>query len=92
MLQFEFPWAFALLPLPLLIYWLTSEFRDSGQALRVPYFARLVKLTGRKPQTGALVLRKNWLQRANGILTWLLVVIALARPAPRHCEKPNSAT
>lgn len=80
MLQFEFPWAFALLPLPLLVSWLTSEFRDSGQALRAPFFLRLVELTGRKPQSGAVVLRKNWLQRANGAVTWLLVVTALARP------------
>ena len=33
MLQFELPWAFALLPLPLMVYWLTPEFRD-----RVPDF------------------------------------------------------
>ena len=80
MLQFEFPWAFALLPLPLLIYWLTPEFRDRGEALRAPFFGRLVEITGQRPQSGAVVLRKNWLQRANGLLTWLLVVIALARP------------
>ncbi len=80
MLQFEFPWAFALLPLPFLVYWLTPEFRDRGEALRAPFFGRLVAITGQRPQSGAVVLRKTWLQRANGLLTWLLVVIALARP------------
>ena len=80
MLQFDVPWAFALLPLPLLVYWLTTEFRDNGEALRAPFFMRLVELTGRTPQTGAVVLRKGRLQRIIGILTWFLVVAALARP------------
>lgn len=80
MLQFEFPWAFALLPLPLLVYWLTPEFRDHGEALRVPFYSRLIELTGQRPQSGAVVLQKNWLQRLNSLLTWVLVVIALARP------------
>ena len=55
MLQFEFPWALALLPLPLLVYWLAPEFRDHGEAVRVPFFGRLVKLTGKDPQSGAVV-------------------------------------
>ena len=80
MLQFEFPWAFALLPLPLLVYWLTPEFRDRGEALRAPFFGRLVEISGQRPQSGAVVLRKSWLQKTNGLLTWLLVVVALARP------------
>jgi Ca-activated chloride channel family protein len=79
-LQFDVPWAFVLLPLPLLVTWLTSEFRDNGEALRAPFFLRLVEITGLSPQSGAVVLRKNRLQRVVGILTWLLVVIALARP------------
>lgn len=80
MLQFELPWAFVLLPLPLLVFLLAPEFRDRGEALRAPFFARLVKLTGRVPQSGAVVQRKNWLQQANGVLSWLLIVTALARP------------
>ena len=80
MVQFEFLWAFALLPLPLVIYWLTPEYRDRSEALRAPFFTRLVHLTGQAPQSGAAVLRKGVLQRVSGILTWLLVIIALARP------------
>jgi len=79
-LQFDVPWAFALLPLPLLVTWLTAEFRDNGEALRAPFFMRLVELTGRAPQSGAIVLRKGRLQRIVGVLTWCLVVSALARP------------
>ena len=80
MLQFELPWAFALLPLPLLVYWLTPEFRDQGEALRAPFFARLVELSGREPSSGAVVLRKTWFQRTNAALCWCLIVVALARP------------
>lgn len=80
MLQFELLWAFALLPLPFLVFWLAPEFRDSGQALRMPSFARLVEVTGQTPQPGAALLRKSTLQRLTLIATWILVVCALARP------------
>ena len=59
MLQFDLIWAFLLLPLPVLVYWLSPEFRDSGEALRAPFFKRLVRLTGHKPKTGAMVLQNG---------------------------------
>ncbi len=80
MLQLELPWALALLPLPLLVYWLTPEFRDHGEAVRVPFFARLAKLTGKDPQSGAVVQQKGALQLLVGIASWLLVVAALTKP------------
>ena len=80
MLQFDLPWAFALLPLPVFVYWLTPEFRDRGEALRTPFFDRLVELSGRTPSSGAVVLRKGWYQRLTAVLTWVLIVVALARP------------
>jgi Ca-activated chloride channel family protein len=79
-LQFELPWAFVLLPLPLLVFWVAPVFHDSGEALRAPFFSRLVDISGLQPRSGAMVLRKSWLQRANIILTWVLVVISLAQP------------
>jgi len=79
-LQFEYPWALALLPLPLLVYWLAPEFRDHGEAVRVPFFGRLVKLTGKDPQSGAVVQLKGPLQLLVGIASWLLVIAALAKP------------
>jgi Ca-activated chloride channel homolog len=79
-LQLELPWALALLPLPLLVYWLAPEFRDHGEAVRVPFFVRLVKLTGKDPQSGAVVQQKGALQLLAGIASWLLVVAALTKP------------
>ena len=80
MLEFDQAWAFLLLPLPLLLYWLAPAYRDRGEAVRAPFFLRLVALTGRQPATGAIVASKGALQKINIVLTWLLVVTALARP------------
>lgn len=86
MLEFDVPLAFALLPLPLLIFWLSPEFRDRGEALRAPFFGKLVTLTGRDPATGAVVVHKSFGQRINVGLIWLLVITALARP--QWAEEP----
>ncbi|MDJ0865513.1 MAG: VWA domain-containing protein [Myxococcota bacterium] len=80
MLAFELPWAFALLALPPLVYWLAPEFEDESEAVRAPFFQRLVDLTGRLPRSGAVVLRKQRWQKLYHVVGWTLVVTALARP------------
>ena len=75
MLEFEYLWAFALLPLPLLVFWLSSEFRDRGEALRAPFFARMVALTGRNPETGAVVVTKTLGQKLLNVLVWVFIVV-----------------
>lgn len=80
MLEFDLPLAFLALPLPLLVYWLSPEFRDRGEALRAPFFTRLVDLSGKTPTSGAVVLLKRGVQKFVVLLVWLLVVTALARP------------
>jgi len=79
-LAFELPWAFALLPLPVLVLWLVPEFRDESEAVRAPFFKRLVELTGTLPREGAVVIRKRSWQKLYHVVGWLLVVTALARP------------
>ena len=80
MLEFELPQAFFLLPAPLLIFLLLPDYRDRSEALRAPFFLRMVELTGRNPSTGAVVVSKNVYQRSAVLLIWILVVTALARP------------
>ena len=80
MLQFDLPLTFLLLPLPLLLYWLLPQYRDRGEAVRAPFFSRLVRLTGMTPSSGAVVLRKNTWQRINLMFLWLMLVTALAGP------------
>ena len=52
MLQFVYPWVITLLPLPLLIRWLTPAYREPRLAVRVPFMDRLRRATGRENAIG----------------------------------------
>ncbi|WP_027581024.1 VWA domain-containing protein [Bradyrhizobium sp. Ai1a-2] len=80
MFEFAWPWMFALLPLPLLVWWLLPPFRARQASVQVPFFERLAAATGQTPQRGAVVLRRRAMQMIVAILIWLLIVAALARP------------
>lgn len=70
---FAWPWAWALLPLPVLAHWLLPPRRSSAPALRVPWGERLQGVAA----GGETGLRGHWLLPA---LAWLLLVTAIARP------------
>lgn len=80
MLEFAHPWLFALLPVPLLAYWWLPVYKESKDSIQVPFFQRLVELTGETPGKGAVVLQRMWFQRVWLAVSWLLIVTALARP------------
>jgi Ca-activated chloride channel family protein len=80
MFEFGFPWMFALLPLPLLVYWLIPAHQESQDSIRVPFFQRLVDLTGQKPRKGAVVLQRVLFQKFWVPLSWIMIVVALAKP------------
>ncbi len=80
MLEFAHPWFIALLPLPLLAYWILPVYKESKDSVQVPFFQRLVKLTGKKPGTGAVILPRMMFQRFWLALSWGLIVLALMRP------------
>lgn len=80
MFRLDHPWLLLLLPLPLLVRWLLPPHAERKAAVRGPFFAELVKLTGQRPSTGAVVLRQSVGQRLLLPLAWLLVVLALTRP------------
>lgn len=80
MLAFELPWVFALLLLPIFVSWLAPEYRDESEAVRAPFFRRLVALTGHVPTAGAVVVRKHSWQKLYHVVGWGLVVTALAAP------------
>jgi Ca-activated chloride channel family protein len=75
-LDFAWPWLFALLPLPLLIYWLLPRNTAvPAAALRVPFVSVL-------DDNGLLETRARpagW-RRTLAIVAWLLLVTAAARP------------
>lgn len=80
MLQFAIPWAFALLPLPLLVRWLSPAYREPRLAVRVPFMDRLRRVTGTETDTRPAVMRRRRLQWLHLVLVWLGVVTAAARP------------
>lgn len=86
MYRLEYPWLLALLPLPLLIYWLLQPYKEEQDSLRLTFFHYISESLGLTPQPGAVVLRTNWLQRIIAPICWCLIVLALARP--QYVEPP----
>lgn len=64
MLELQWPWLLALLPLPLLMYFLPAQKKDEA-ALRVPFFAQVKNL---ESHTHSLRSQK----RASSLLLWLI--------------------
>lgn len=78
MFEFQWPWIFVLLPLPILVRWLSkAQNRASGAALRVPFFAQLRSLSGEQ-NTPAVSGNKFHLLLLS--LLWLALLGACARP------------
>ena len=74
-----YPWAFALAPLPLLMR-LLPAYRETRDAVRAPFFERLLNATESRRRRGAMVLiRRRGQQILVGAL-WLALVIAAAKP------------
>lgn len=80
MLRFEYPWLFALLILPALVWWLFPPYKEQRHSLQVPYLQRLAGLTGKEPSRAAVVLPRSKALLFLLPLWWLLIVTALARP------------
>jgi Ca-activated chloride channel family protein len=78
--QLEHPWLLALLPLPLLVWWLAPPYREQTASVRLAFFGDVTRAAGLTPSSGAVVPSTNWLQKIIAPLGWGLVVLALARP------------
>jgi Ca-activated chloride channel homolog len=78
--RLEYPWLLALLPLPLLIYWVLPPYKEEQDSLRLPFFHYISSSLGLTPQPGAVIPRTNWLQKIIAPLCWGLIIVALARP------------
>lgn len=80
MFEFANTWAFFLLPLPLLIFWLLPPIHHKAEALMVPFINRAALATGDKPRKRAWILRRNFFQWFILLLIWLAFIVAFARP------------
>mgnify|MGYP000064087809 CR=1 FL=1 len=89
-IEFSYPELFFLLPIPLLIIWFAPVYKQKKASVKVPYFARLVDVTGEKPQSGAVLLNRNNLQRLFTLIAWLCIVTAMAKP--EHIGAPITQT
>jgi len=79
-LELAYPWALLALPLPLLVWWLAPPHREVVSALRIPFFAQTLEAVGANPQSGAMIVRRRWLQRIVTALVWCLLVLGLTKP------------
>ena len=80
MIEFAYPWAFALLALPFLVYFFTPKYKEQKASLQVPYFQRLLAITGKEPTKGAVLLNRNLIQRTLLVIGWVALVTAIAKP------------
>jgi Ca-activated chloride channel family protein len=76
----EYRWLLAVLPLPLLVWWLLPPYREETPSVRLPHFHGVAEAAGVRPAPGAIVPTTNWLQKIIAPLCWALMVLALARP------------
>lgn len=78
-IQWHAPWAWFLLPLPLLMR-LLPPYRETRDAVRVPFFERLLSAAEEQRHRGAMVLIRRRGQQVLIGLLWLALVTAAAKP------------
>lgn len=76
MLTLEWPWVFALAPLPLLVYFLLPREKQEDAALHVPFLAAAASLE----QSSRYVRNRSWLKLLTLVLIWACLLLASARP------------
>lgn len=80
MLEFACPWLLTIIAVPPIVFWLFPAYQESRFAVNVPFMARLVRITGRHPEEGTVILRGSFWQKIVLWSCWILLVTALARP------------
>lgn len=78
--EFVSPWAFVILPLPLVIWRFSTPKRVRMDAVLLPFFREITEAAGLEAKPGAVILRRRRVQILVATLCWILTVIGLARP------------
>jgi len=79
MLELVYPWALALLALPLVMR-LLPAYKESRDSVKVPFFDKLVTLSEQRPDSGAMILSRDRAQLFLVGFMWLCLVLAAAKP------------
>lgn len=80
MFEFANIWVLWLFPLPFLVYWLIPPLRKKSEVVLVPFLDQAAAATGEKVRRGAWISKRNMLQWFLLLLTWVCMLLALARP------------
>lgn len=80
MFEFGYTWAFFLLPVPFLLYWILPVFKQRKEALRFPPFDQAVTASGKKAKSKAWIAKRNIFQWLLLTFVWLCLLTALASP------------
>jgi Ca-activated chloride channel family protein len=80
MYQLDYPFLLALLPLPILVWWLLPPYREQTASVRLPFFSEVAEASGLAPSAGSVIPRINLAEKLLAPLCWGLVILALARP------------
>ena len=78
-LEFANSWAFWLLPLPILMWWI-PPYKETKDAVIAPFFERLLEASNAKRERGAMVLARRNTQRFLTLLMWVALVFAASKP------------
>ena len=76
MIDWHWPWAFFLLPLPLIVFWLLPKVKQQEAALKVPNLG----LWQTSTQVAQINSQQTWPSLILPLLLWLALLTALARP------------
>ncbi len=79
-LEFVHSVMFWLLPLPILVYWLIPAYKTRQVAAKVPFFDVLLASKAPKSEQSNNQLKPKWWQRAILLVSWVIMVTALAKP------------
>ena len=87
-LSFAFPWAFLILPLPLLIHRFMPVYNPPEEVVRVPFLNMMLGATGQRGFQQETPARMPLMQKMLAVICWLLLVFAAA--GPREVQPPQS--
>ena len=76
MIDWHWPWAFFLLPLPLIVFWLLPKVKQQEAALKVPN----LDLWQTSTQVAQIQSQQTWPSLVLPLLLWLALLTAFARP------------